>query len=271
MNLVVWMGSYNDSIAQGLSEYDAVVKADSDVRETQSSMAPEDASAIEMQTPMMKTLMMFFGFFNNMANFYTSEWAKTAGGSDKALKRGMIAGNYVLFAVLGRAIVDSMYGRLGDDDDDDKEPTVAALEYTFGSVFDLTAPAFGWGGQLAQVTRKRLMNESTYGSRVSVSPVIENTDKLLDAMVRWDSLGEKQKVKNAMTLISYTPLLSFAPIRALDPAIPALQASAGYAGLLGAMRRPVGYAVDVQTGAQNPENALDVTQGILTGKGDGNP
>jgi hypothetical protein len=272
MNLAVWSASYDQAIANGMGERESIMRADEDVRQTQSSMAPEDAAALEVQNPFVKSLMMFYGFFNNMGNLYTSEWAK-AGALDqkaKAKKRAAIVGNYVVFALVGKLVIDSLDGQLGEDDDD-KESLAFWLKYTFGSAFDLTTPMFGIPGQFAQVAKKNLFHEAQYGNRVSVSPMFSNADQILNNLTKARSQNGKDstEIKSAMTLVAYAPLISFFPMpKPIAPLVGQLRSAGGYSATLGTLKRSVGYLADVNQGkVKSPKNPAEAAAGLITGRG----
>lgn len=273
MDSHVWLASYDQAIAEGNGEVDAVNIADSNVRQTQSSYAPEDTSAIETQNPLMKSLMMFFGFFNNMSNFYAAEWSKagTLDTGKRALKKSSIIANYFLFAFAGKLIIDAVKGRIGDDDDD-KESLAFWTKYSMGSAFELTAPMLGVAGNLAQVGYKQITGDASYGNRVSVSPLLSGTEQLITGLAKINKEGgsEKTKVKNIMTLIGYSPLISFVPAPKVLPvgvknAWYGMKDMSGYSAVIGSLKRPVGYAVGVSEGKDKANTPLDVTQGVLSG------
>jgi len=276
MNVQVWMASYDQAQAKGMNEDESVRYADSAVRETQSSLAPEDTAAIETDKPVMKALMMFYGFFNNMANLYASEWSKasTLPGSKAIAKKTMIAANFGLFAFAGQIIVDGLRGKVGEDDDD-KESLEFWLKYYFGASFSLVAPMAGIFGQLAQVGFKNLTNSNSYGNRVSVSPVISGTEQIISTVARASSgkdVSDKEKVKGAMSLMGMVPLMGFVPVGAIPGVSPKVSDTvagftklSGSAAVLGALKKPVGYAVGVQEGKDKADSPADVLNGIMSG------
>lgn len=263
MDTQVWLASYDSARADGLNETDSIRHADSAIRETQGSFAPEDTAAVETQTPLMKTLMMFYGFFNNMANLYTSEWNKAGAleGNAKALKRTGVVANYFLFALAGKLSIDAIRGRVGEDDDD-KESLEFWMKYTFGSAFELTAPMLGIAGQAAQVGYKNLTGQANYGNRISVSPILGALDQGINAVTKQGgSKSAKTSTKDAMTLIASSPLIGFLPI----PKVGVMQKAAGFAAPVGALKRPVGYAIGVSEGVDRADNPIQVGQGLVSG------
>lgn len=276
MNIQVWMASYDQAQANGMAEDESVRYADSAVRETQSSMAAEDTAAIETDKPIMKALMMFYGFFNNMGNLYASEWTKASQqpGSKALAKKAMIAANFGLFAFAGQIIVDGLRGHIGEDDDD-KETLEFWLKYYFGASFSLVAPMAGVFGQLAQVGVKNLTNTNSYGNRVSVSPLISGPEQIIGTIAKvaaGKEVGDKEKVKGAMSLMGMVPLMGFVPVGAIPGVsvkvadkVASLTRLSGSAAVLGALKKPVGYAVGVQEGKDKADNSTDIMNGIMSG------
>ena len=262
MDTHVWLASYNQAVANGMSENDSVNYADAATRKTQSSYAAEDTASIETGTPWNKALMMFYGFFNNMGNLYASEWHKASAlpGGKAAAKKSLVIANYFLFAFAGKLVIDAVRGRIGGDDDD-KESLEFWSKYTFGSAFELAAPMAGLAGQLAYTGYKNLMGESSYNDRISVSPLISSAEQLAKGLknISKEDPSQKTVTKDLMTLIATAPLISFIPGAA------GVRPLAGYAAAIGAAKRPIGYAVGVNEGKDKADDALDVAQGIVSG------
>lgn len=278
MSTQVWMASYDQAVSQNMTEVEAVRYADSAVRETQSSIAPEDTAAIETGTPLMKSLMMFFGFFNNMGNLYASEFGKSSADQGRgAAKKALIAANFGLFAFAGQIIIDALRGKMGEGDDDEDELAYWS-KYFFGASFSLIAPMAGVPGQILQVGVKNLMGTSSYGNRVSVSPLISTSEQLVSTLSKIQSdknVSDKETVKGAMSAIGMLPLISFVPLSRIPGSSRLPQGAfnawynaknlSGAAATVGALKRPVGYAVGVSEGKDKAETVGDVTSGILGG------
>jgi len=81
-----FVDQYNKALARGLSEFDAVTVADSFVRERHGAASVVDLPAIMQGSETMKSLTMFYGYFNSMYNWQRqlpgnlrrAEWKKFA-------------------------------------------------------------------------------------------------------------------------------------------------------------------------------------------------
>jgi len=248
---ITWLGAYDQALATDatLTHDDAVRQADSAVRETQGSGAPEDVASIEVQRPMIRLFTMFFGWANMMANMNGYQFATVV--RDMGLRQGagralyLYAFGFMPLAVLSQALRNAISGDWGDDDDDSHLDEIMAL--FFGSQARLLAamvPVVG-PGVLAVAN---FFNEVAYDDRVSTSPAIS----LLESAARapksvYDAItddGQKRRaVRDVLTALG------------LLTGLPA-----------GALMRPGGYLADVVDERANPETATDVARGLVTGR-----
>jgi hypothetical protein len=77
VDTVTWRGAYDEAVAAGSGEAEAVRIADSAVRETQGSPFPEDVSRFETGTAFHRLWSMFVGYFNMQANLLGTEFVKS--------------------------------------------------------------------------------------------------------------------------------------------------------------------------------------------------
>jgi hypothetical protein len=68
----IWIASYNWAIKQGVSENEAIARADTAVADTQGSARIMDLSKIQRSSPLVKMFHMFY-FYNNVQYNLTSE------------------------------------------------------------------------------------------------------------------------------------------------------------------------------------------------------
>ena len=68
-----WIASYNNALASGLTEKDAILKADSDVRRVQSDYSPESLSNLEAGSPFVRLFTQFTSYFITRGNLVASE------------------------------------------------------------------------------------------------------------------------------------------------------------------------------------------------------
>lgn len=251
VDAVVWSGAYNQSVADGLSEADAVRAADAAVRLTQGSMAAQDIAKFEAGTPAMRMFTMFGGYFNMLANLLGSEFGKVmkteTGIKNRAMKMLPLYLQIItLPAALSLAIVRLGAGQGLADDDDELYETL--LQYFgFESVRTMAA-ATPLVGQVANMMMGKF-TEQPMDDRLSLSPVIkaiESAGSVPFDIYKGASNAEINKgaVKDSLSLIT------------LLTGIPAAQVAG----------KPIGYLMDVESGKANPENELDFARGLVTGR-----
>lgn len=141
----VWEGAHADGISQGLSEQEAILKADAAVRVSQTdSMAASRSQAL--QSPWARAITSFATYIMGMQSVVRANLA-----AGERFKAALFAVNYMVFATF----FESMYREAvsADDEDDDKKyiERVRTRWYndmvkTLGSS---AIPAFGFGGSVS--------------------------------------------------------------------------------------------------------------------------
>jgi hypothetical protein len=246
---IVWTGAYNQALAEGMSDKDAVRFADSTVRQTQGSTLPEDVSRIETGPAYARAFTQFVGYFNMMANTNATAFKQLMG--EVGLKKG--AGKALYIVMMGlmapiwvaEAIALAMRGGPEDDDDD-------------GYLDDWLAQVFGMGtakGLLAQipiagqfgVAAANRFNDDPLDDRVSLSPAIS----LLESAV-----GAPQSVYKAIVEdgSSQKAIRDVATLVSVATGVP-----------LYGVSRPIGYTAGVIEGRIEPQGPIDVMRGLVTG------
>lgn len=248
VDVITWSGAYEQATEQGVDHGEAVRRADSAVRETQGSFAPEDASRVESQTSFVRVFVMFYGYFNTLANLNGNELAMVA--RDLGLRRGAGRALYVytfgflLTAVMSEAILRTLSGGWDDEDDDGYLDEVMSL--FFGSQLRQVV-ALAPGGQAAAAVLNHF-NDKAYDDRVSTSPAITMLDSasrapksVYQAIV--EDGPKKRAVRDALAAIG---LLSGLPV--------------------GAIARPAGYLADVADGSEDADGGVDLARGLVSGR-----
>jgi hypothetical protein len=246
---VAWDAAKDQAIAEGATQEEAIRQANSAVRQTQGSGAPEDISRAETGNAVVRILNQFWGYFNMQANLLGTEFAKTADGV--GLKRGAGRALYIYLmgfmapAVIAESIVALSKGTLDEDDDEEYLDDVLAL--FFGSQAR-TAAALLPGGAVARSAWGAFTKDNRYDDRIQTSPAISILESAVKAPASiYRAIIDEGKtstaVKDAMTLLG---LLSGLPLPAAG--------------------RPISYLSDVVEGVAEPSDPIDFTRGLLTGK-----
>jgi hypothetical protein len=249
VDTIVWVGAYNQSMAETGNEKDAVRAADSAVRLTQGSFAPEDVSRFETGNAFVRAFTMFYSYFNMQANLLGTEFSKSVKGL--GVRKGMgqllyiYTFGFMIPAVLSEVIIQAAGGFAdGDDDEWDQND---AMSLFFGSQFRTALAMVPLVGQTVTAS-VNMLNSKPYDDRISTSPAIA----ALEAVARapgsvYRAIAEdgswKKGVRDLLTALG---MITGLP--------------------LGQMGKPLGYAADIAQGRANPESAMDVTRGVISGK-----
>lgn len=246
---VVWAGAYDAAIAKGLDEASAVAEADSVVRTSQGSFAPEDVSRIETGPTWARLFTMFYSYFNAQANLIGTEAAIAIrqsgwkGAADKLFYLYLVGG--VLPAVVAEAIMQAAKGELGDEEDDGWLDDLAEL-FLLSQLryFAAMVPGVGQGINFLI----NLGNDKPYDDRLSTAPALTMLEGAGKAVVT-------------------VPKALFADGDASRAVADGINAVGMVIGIpLGWLRKPASYAVDVAEGDSNPQHLGNVVSGVLTGK-----
>lgn len=239
---VVWMGAYRQAQEAGAADAQAVREADSAVRMTQSSFAPEDAAKVEHANAFTRLFLQFASFFNGQLNLLATEVQNAKTLPTPSARAGRLALVYLLgFAVpafLADVIAKGVRGELGGDDDDLAEQLlqsflVSQLRYALGM-----APVVGQVGNamIGQFTPER------FDDRLGLSPTASSMEATLRAPVSmakaWNDEGNaRAAVRDGLTAVGLITGLPTGPLI-----------------------RPLGYLADENRGDE-------VTlRGLITGK-----
>lgn len=252
MDIAVWSASYNEALGRGETEEASVTKADSDVKLTQGSFSPENVSAFEAQRPIFRVLSMFYSYFNMQANLMGTEFVKTT--REMGLKRGTpkllyaFTVGFLIPNLINELFIKILGGGL-DENDDDKYMDDFLEAFFMGNLRGTTAMV-PIAGPIA-LSGINVWNDKPYDDRITLSPAI----------------GMLEKVARVGAGKSFEDLLSGNTKRGLTDLLSTLGLMTGLP--VGPLGRPVGYALDVESGKAQPQNALDYARGLMTGKAGG--
>jgi len=251
VDITVWMGAYDQAIEQGLEEADAIRAADSAVRLTQGSFAPEDVSRFETGTPFVRMFTMFYSYFNMQANLLGTEFQKVA--QEMGLKKGagrmlyIYALGFMIPAVLSDLIMRAMSGK-GFDEEDDESYLDDFMAMFFGSqVRGATALVPVVGTTMNAVSSR--FNDKQWDDRMSLSPAVTTLEAAVGAPADIYKMIAEGKDLNKQTI---------------RDVVTAIGMASGFPA--GSLSRPIGYLNDVSNGKAQPSGPIDFTRGLVTGK-----
>lgn len=246
---ITWTGAYNKAVAEGETEKAAVRFADSVVRETQGSLAPEDISRFETGTPFTRLFTMFYGYFNMQANLMGTEFLNVA--REMGIKKGagrllyVYALGFAIPAVMSEILVRAASGDKWDEDDDGYLNDVMSIFFgsqlrTLTAMLPFVGPAINAG--------VNAFNNKWYDDRLSTSPAVSMIESAARAPQSvYAALEDKRKgkkaIRDSLTLLGLMSGLPVAPLA-----------------------RPLGYAYDASQGKARPSGPVDYARGLVTGK-----
>ncbi len=249
VDVITWSAGYDEAIADGATEPNAVRQADAAVRETQGSFNPEDLSKWETGSPAWRMFSMFYSYFNMQANLLGSQFAIAI--RDLGLKAGagrllyVYTFGFLIPAVLSELIIQAGRGEWDEDEDGNVLDDLLALfvgaqQRTATAMVPLVGPIINAG--IGTFTKVR------YDDRISVSPAVTALESaaraphsVYEAIV--NDGRKKTAIRDTLTTIGLLTGLPVAPLG-----------------------RPLGYLADVQEGEVEPEGPADVARGLVTGR-----
>jgi hypothetical protein len=249
MDVISWTAAFNQASGKGESDRDAARFADSVIRETQGTMAPEDVSRFETGPAFIRVFTQFAGYFNMMANLNATEVQLVA--RDAGLKKGMGRLFYVYLmgfavpALIGDAIAKALRGGWEDEEGDGYLDDLFAWFFSSQAKFALAAvPVVGQAANAALGAFTKL----PYDDRISMSPAVSVIESGLGTPAEvYQSLVDGESFNRADTrdALNLLGVLTGTPI--------------------GALAKPLGYGVGVAQGDIEPTGPLDAARGVVTG------
>ena len=235
----VWLAAYNEAAEAGMSDRDAARRADSAVRDTQSSFSPEDVSAIEAGGSTKRAFVMFANYFNAMFNLGMTERHMMHPATVAALV-------VVLPATMAEVIGAALRGGFEDEDEDGYFDDIAMFIVNSNVRYLLAmVPGLGNAGNALWGA----LDDKAYNDRVSLTPVSGIPEKLVRAYQGIERSAEDGEVD----------------ARAVKDSLTAIMVIFGIGGG-NAVGKAGGYTYGVATGEYDPDHVGDVVQGILSGR-----
>ena len=262
VDAVVWMAVYNQThqkLPSSMSDIEvqteAIKQADAAVRMTQDSLLPEDRAGFQNWNPIIQSISQFTGYFNNIANLNNNQYQKITrdiGFNNKGKGTEQLFYMY-FYSIMMPAVIAGMIGRtfagnLFLDEEDDGMIVDDMMKAVLGDLVDYKkafVPIFG-NALLIPINQ---FDDKPWNDNLVSSPSIEllvrgtqTAFKLPFDIIEGKGISGRQ-VRDISALVT---IFSGIPITPL-----------GKSG---------GYLIDVGTGKVNPENAMDLIRGTLTGK-----
>ena len=261
VTLVTWKGAYDKTMARhtaGMTPEQAhaesVAAADQIVRQTQSSLEPEDIARFEASTPFVRVFLQFGGFFNTIANTNATQFGNLfrklgAGALASPLLYAQFVLGYAAPLIVADVISAAMAGRLPDDEDEDGYLD-EITPFIAGSLFRGTASMVPIGGQMANAL-VNAMDDKPYNDRLTVAPAVQALESATIGVVRagqalWEDDRDLtgRNVKDVLTLMAIVTGIPLAPVG-----------------------RATGFAIDEAQGRVVTDGVMDYATGLMSGSG----
>ena len=247
VDVITWSGAYDQAVAEGANERDAVRRADSAVRMTQGTFNAEDVSQFETGSPFTRAFTQFYTYFNMQANLLGS--AAVGAIREKGVKGAAptMLKLYACFAIaaIGSELI-TMAAKGGPDPDDDELDI--ALKLLLVPQIKTGLAMVPFVGASANYVMN-LLNDKKYDDRISTAPFLSQMEAALRGASGYslykyaaDDGSMKMAVKDTLAAIG------------MVTGLPA-----------GALGRPLGYLAGMEDGKYEPSGPLDLTRGLITG------
>jgi hypothetical protein len=249
-----WIGAYNDAMGKGMSQQEAVYHADGVVRQYMNDMTPEGISKIERGTPLMRAMLMFYGWFNMLQNTWFTRNKLISERTDIGAlnKMGRYAGLYMsmiaLPAMLSKALTLSFSGELGNTDSEDKE-NADLVNIVVKSQAEMLMGMLPFLRDVLNPIYRTSTETTAFSDRYQVSPIISMGENLVKSGERTIKKINDNDVSNSAYAKNLLQSVTFAT------GIPFTLA-----------QRPVSYGVGVASGEIQPKDNADIARGLVNGK-----
>jgi hypothetical protein len=246
---ILWDASYTRDIQAGLSHDEAVSRAESLIRTTVGSAAPEDISRMEAGTIYVRMVTMLYSYFNaqqNLIRSTTSVIRKT--GQNVPLQLGMFyVAAMILPAIFGDIITKALKDDLPGDEDEDGyvlDDWIKFMALSTGRYATAMVPV---AGQLIQPLFGSFTT-AQYDDRITISPslsAMERVYRTFTQTVPREIEGTGKTSRTVQDLLFTLGLATKLPLAQFG--------------------KPVGYLVDVAEGQAQADNPAQVARGLIGG------
>ena len=266
---ITWIGAYDEAMKNpdghvdmndaDAMKADAVKRADSVIRRTQSSFNPEDIATMEAGSPLKRFFLVFYNYFNMQLNLLGSEGGKAL----EAKQYGRFAYVVATALWLPSVLADGMYDLLfsgSDSGDDDDDGLMDALRLIVGAPIRNAANFVPMGGAISSYFGGQLVKAKVPGASMLYDPHGYLQDKIISVP------GAKLLEDAGKAITTGTSLLGDKP----NPVAATRRAFDVFTLISGLptnwIAKPVGYQVGVESGKYKPKTTGDYVKGLMSGR-----
>lgn len=220
VNVAAWQGAYDEAlIRDGLTHQEAVNRADSIVRTTQSSGAVKDLAAIQRGSETSRAVSMFYSWFSAVYNRIEDIAKKTNSIKDVpmvARRVGVLLFLTALMEETGREAYDAVKEALGYEDEDDDDD--------LGFILTVLMKGVDTGIAAVPLVRSFVSVESAFTPKITpLEGFAGNVDRMYGTIAKGVIEGEgptRSEAKNvARTVSTITKKPFYGFYRVIDEAL----------------------------------------------------
>lgn len=251
IDAIVWQAAYDESIAQGKTEKQAIRKADADIRLTQTSRRSLDVATIETHQ-WLNFFNMFYSFFLAMANLNADNFTKLY-YEDLGLAKKTGKGLYLYtMGFASVAAVSALMGKAaagGLDEDEDGEIMDDLYDVFIGSQLEFGFAMVPIAGSGLSAAYHELRGTKPYLTKAGASPAVAagfTVGRTASKLVKGELTDSKLKNSEIRDGLNATGIIL---------GIPA-----------GAAAKPIIYQKAISEGKAKPSGPVDYVRGMVTGR-----
>lgn len=229
VNNVVWLAAYDEQMAAGVDQAEAIQRADAAVRLTQGEMVAESVADYETGTPFARSMMQMQSYWSMLAQLNLSAYENSVGrlgfrGAPKLLSTWALT----IFAPSAVAVAMTALLRGQRDEDDDDEVLDDLLFSMFvGSPAKATL-ALVPGGTVTNAA-VGLFTKARYDDRMLSTPAVSAIESSLRG-AKALATGEVDSRGAARDVMALATMASGVPLNAIDRVVSAAQRAAAIMG-----------------------------------------
>jgi len=207
IDAAVWLGAYNQAIVEiganlegDAAHNEAVQRADSKLRQTQTSNNPEDLSPAERGSAMAKLFLQFRGWFINFGNFISSE-VQIRRMDENSASLGALYVMGVFVPLVGAELIDSLVDGDPVDEDDDGAIFDDLFDRTLRAHLSAITGAIPYWGDAGAVAFATLFDKNSWNSRMPEPPTLSVLRRGI-AATRTGDFSDARKLRSVLSMIA---------------------------------------------------------------------